>query len=106
MRYLGTRHLRAAAVRRPAPVPERKSAMLSDRGSALVGVVAISTAVLLVGVAIFTLGNAEGDIVEHAVDDARAFYVAEGGLERARAWLGDLLEGDPTANPVGVVFED
>lgn len=106
MRYLGTRHLRAAAVRRPAPVPERKRAMLSDRGSALVGVVAISTAVLLVGVAIFMLGNAEGDIVEHAVDDARAFYVAEGGLERARAWLGDLLEGDPTANPVGVVFED
>lgn len=70
------------------------------------GVVAISTAVLLVGVAIFILGNAEGDVVEYAVDDARAFYVAEGGLERARAWLGDLLEGDPSANPVGVVFED
>jgi len=67
---------------------------------------AITTAVLLVGVAIFTLGNAEGDIVEYAVDDARAFYVAEGGLERARAWLGDLMESDPDANPVGVAFED
>jgi len=67
---------------------------------------AITTAVLLVGVAIFTLGNSEGDIVEYALDDARAFYVAEGGLERARAWLGDLLESDPSANPVGVAFED
>ena len=88
------------------PVVERKSATPGDRGSALVGVMAIATAVLLVGVAIFTLGNAEGDIVEHAVDEARAFYVAEGGLERARAWLGDLMESDPDANPVGVSFEN
>ncbi len=88
------------------PVLERKSAAPGDRGSALVGVMAITTAVLLVGVAIFTLGNAERDIVEYAVDDARAFYVAEGGLERARAWLGDLMESDPSANPVGVTFED
>lgn len=88
------------------PVVERKSATPGDRGSALVGVMVITTAVLLVGVAIFTLGNAEGDIVEYAVDEARAFYIAEGGLERARAWLGDLLESDPGANPVGVAFED
>ncbi len=79
---------------------------VDDRGSALVGVMAITTAVLLVGVAIFTLGYSEGDLVEYAVDDARAFYVAEGGLERARAWLGDLLEDDPHANPVGVSFEN
>ncbi len=85
---------------------ERKSATPGDRGSALVGVMAITTAVLLVGVAIFTLGNAERDIVEYAVDDARAFYVAEGGLERARAWLGDLMDNDPDANPVGVTFVD
>ncbi len=82
------------------------SCLRNDNGSALVGVMAITTAVLLVGVAIFTLGNAEGDIVEYAVDDARAFYVAEGGLERARAWLGDLLQSDPSANPVGVAFEN
>ena len=88
------------------PVVERKSATPGDRGSALVGVMAITTAVLLVGVAIFTLGNAERDIVEYAVDDARAFYVAEGGLERARAWLGDLMDNDPDANPVGVTFVD
>ena len=53
------------------------------------------------GVAIFVLGNSEADIVEYAVDDARAFYIAEGGLERARGWLGDLSETDPTADPVG-----
>jgi len=100
------RHLKARTLRRSTPVVERKSAPPGGRGSALVGVMAITTVVLLVGVAIFTLGNAEGDIVEYAVDDARAFYVAEGGLERVRAWLGDLLESDPGANPVGMVFED
>lgn len=77
-----------------------------ERGHALVGVMAITTAVLLVGIAIFMLGSSEGDIVEYAVDDARAFYVAEGGLERARAWLGDLIADDPDANPVGMCFQD
>ncbi|MCK4679984.1 DUF4900 domain-containing protein [bacterium] len=100
------RHLKARTLRRSTPVVERKSAPPGGRGSALVGVMAITTVVLLVGVAIFTLGNSESDIVEYAVDDARAFYVAEGGLERVRAWLGDLMESDPSANPVGMVFED
>ena len=77
-----------------------------DRGSALVAVMGITTAVLLVGMAIFILGHSEGDIVEYACDDARAFYIAEGGLERARGWLGDLHESDPTADPVGTVFEN
>ena len=77
-----------------------------DRGSALVAVMGITTAVLLVGMAIFILGHSEGDIVEYACDDARAFYIAEGGLERARGWLGDLHERDPTADPVGTVFEN
>ena len=77
-----------------------------DRGSALVAVMGITTAVLLVGMAIFILGHSEGDIVEYACDDARAFYIAEGGLERARGWLGDLHKSDPTADPVGTVFEN
>ena len=77
-----------------------------ERGSALVGVIAVTTAVLLIGVAIFVLGYAEGDIVEYAVDDARAFYTAEGGLERARGWLGELTADDPTADPVGARFQD
>lgn len=78
----------------------------SNRGSALVGVMAITTAVLLVGVAIFILGHAEGDLVEFACDDARAFYIAEGGLERARGWLGQLATDSPGADPVDMVFAD
>jgi len=83
-----------------------KANRLGEGGHSLVGVMAVTVSVLLVGVAIFTLGHAEGDLVEQAVDDARAFYVAEGGLERARGWLGDLLEDDPGANPVGMSFDD
>jgi hypothetical protein len=79
---------------------------LGGDGSVLVGVMAITTAVLLVGTAIFVLGHSEADIVEYAVDDARAFYVAEGGLERARGWLAELSEHDPNADPVGVRFQD
>ena len=75
-------------------------------GSALVGVLALVTAILLVGSALFIMGSSEGDVVEYVVDDARAFYVAEGGLERARGWLGDLLVEEPTSNPVGMVFEN
>ena len=100
------KHLRADTLRRSAPVPERKGTTTDDRGSALVGVMGITTAVLLVGVAIFTLGHAEGDLVEYAVDDARAFYIAEGGLERMRGWLGELEKDSPGANPVGTAFVD
>ncbi|HYW68248.1 MAG TPA: DUF4900 domain-containing protein [bacterium] len=78
---------------------------LSVRGSALVAVMGIITAVLLVGVAIFILGHSEGDVVEYAVDDSRAFYIAEGGLERARAYLTALEEADPNANPIGQIIE-
>jgi hypothetical protein len=78
--------------------------VLTARGSALVGVMAIITAVLLIGIAIFILGHSEGDVVEYAVDDSRAFYIAEGGLERARGYLGALHEDDPSANPVGTSF--
>jgi hypothetical protein len=85
----------------------RRGPALSAResGSALIGVMAVVTAALLLGSAIFILGHSEGDLVEYAVDDARAFYVAEGGLERARAWLGDLIVEEPGADPVGMIFE-
>lgn len=87
---------------RRSPRPVRRG--LSARGAALVGVMAIITAVLLVGVAIFILGHAEGDIVDYAVDDSRAFYIAEGGLERARGYLAALELDDPSADPVGTTF--
>ena len=77
---------------------------LSKRGSALVAVMGIITAVLLIGIAIFILGHAEGDVVEYAVDDSRAFYIAEGGLERARGYLSALMASDPNASPVGTSF--
>jgi hypothetical protein len=67
---------------------------------------AIIVAVLLFGSAIFILGNSEADIVDHSVDGSRAFYIAEGGLERARTWVGNLYLDDPTADPVGMRFED
>lgn len=67
---------------------------------------AIVAAVLLVGVAIYILGHSEGDIVENAVDDSRAFYIAEGGLERMRGWLGDYHADDPDADPLWKKFED
>jgi len=79
---------------------------LSVRGSALVGVMGIITAVLLVGIAIFILGHSEGDVVEYAVDDSRAFYIAEGGLERTRGYLAALEIDDPNADPIGTKFED
>jgi hypothetical protein len=75
-------------------------------GSTLVPVIAIAAAVLLVGVAIFVLGHSEGDIVENSVDDSRAFYVAEGGLERMRGWLGDFHADDPDGDPLGKKFEN
>ena len=77
---------------------------LSVRGSALVGVMGIITAVLLVGIAIFILGHAEGDVVEYAVDDSRAFYIAEGGLERVRGYLTELELAHPNASPVDEIF--
>ncbi|MCK4510424.1 DUF4900 domain-containing protein, partial [bacterium] len=76
------------------------------RGSALVPVLAIVAAVLLIGVAIFILGHSEGDIVEHSVDDSRAFYIAEAGLERMRGWLGEFHADDATGDPLGTKFED
>jgi len=71
----------------------------SERGVALVTVVAVVTAVLLIGVALFTLGVGEGDVVEGVVDDAHAFYLAEGGLARARGVLEELAGQDPAVYP-------
>jgi hypothetical protein len=79
--------------------------VVSNRGAALVAVVAIVSAVLLFGVALFILGSGEADVVEYGVDGARAFYLAESGVERARAYLEQLLEEDSAVDPVGMTFE-
>jgi len=71
----------------------------SDRGATLVVVMAVVTAVLLIGVALFTLGVGESDVVEGVVDDARAFYLAEAGLSRGRSLLEGLAGQNPRVYP-------
>jgi hypothetical protein len=80
------------------------SPVSSDNGIALLGVLAVTLAVVLVGCAVFVLASSEADIVEHNLDDTRAFYIAEGGLERARAWLGVLHQEDLEAVPPETLF--
>jgi hypothetical protein len=80
--------------------------MSSEGGATLIVVMAIITAVLLVAVALFVLGTGESGVVEFNVDDARAFYLAEGGLDRARTWLEDQAKHDPPIYPSSGQFED
>lgn len=77
-----------------------------ERGSALVMVLAIITAVLLVGSALFTLGTSEADIVEYTVDSAKAFYLAEAGQERARSFMEDLSQKAPPSYPASAALDD
>ena len=99
-------------VSREATIPSARSGVgafdpsrAGDRGAALVTVLAIIVAVVLLGGALFMLGTGEADLVEYGVDSARAFYLAESGVERARSYLEALAEDDPTAEPVGTTFE-
>lgn len=77
-----------------------------ERGAALLAVLAMITSVLLVGAALFSLGVAESDLVEFSVDGTQAFYLAEGGLERACALLKELARRDPPVYPSEVTLED
>jgi hypothetical protein len=52
-----------------------------ERGATIIVVMAVVTAVLLVGGALFILGTGEADVVEHGVDGTMAFGLAEGGVE-------------------------
>ncbi|MBM3307348.1 MAG: DUF4900 domain-containing protein [Candidatus Eisenbacteria bacterium] len=74
-------------------------ALSSQTGVALVTVMAIVSAVLLLGVALFTLGVGEGDLVQNAVDTARAFYLAESGLVHGRSVLEGLASQSPATYP-------
>ncbi len=71
----------------------------NESGSTLVMTMAIVTSSLLVGTALFTLGRGEADLVEYAVDSARAFSLAEAGQERARTWLEELAGKTPPVFP-------
>ncbi len=96
----------------PSPASQNESTRVTlaaagignERGATLVMVLAIITAVLLIGSALFILGTGEADVVEYGVDNTMAFTVAEGGIERARAFLEQLAETESAVDPVGVSF--
>jgi hypothetical protein len=75
------------------------SARDPESGATLVMVMAIVTAVLLIGTALFTLGVGESGVVEGAVDDAHAFYLAEAGLVQTTGLLEQLGSQDPPVYP-------
>ena len=60
---------------------------MSERGNALVTVMVVISAVLLIASALYITAVGEADLVEYSVDSAKAFYVAEAGLTRAKGWL-------------------
>ncbi|MBD3348550.1 MAG: DUF4900 domain-containing protein [Candidatus Eisenbacteria bacterium] len=83
-----------------------RAGLSSERGSTLVAVLAIVTAVLLVGAALFILGTAESDLVEYTVDNARAFYLAEAGQEAAQGILEEMAQAEPPSFPDSGTLED
>ncbi|MFH1502648.1 MAG: DUF4900 domain-containing protein [Candidatus Eisenbacteria bacterium] len=95
-----------AVVRKPAEGRPLLRSTTDERGASLVAVLAIVTAVLLIGAALFVLGTGESDVVEYGVDNARAFYLAEGGVERARTWLEDQAQQIPPYYPANGEFAD
>ena len=79
---------------------------LGEDGATLVAVLALVTAVLLVGSALFILGTSESDIVEYTVDSAKAFYLAEAGQEAAQGILEELAKVDPPVFPQSGALND
>ncbi len=75
-------------------------------GGALIVVLAVVVAVMLIGVALFALAGGESGIVERRTDSVRAFYLAEAGLDRAKAWLEALAQEDPPTFPDEATFGD
>ena len=97
-----------------ASVPERRagtrsrtlSALSSEQGATALIVLAVIAAVLLVGWGLFLLGSGEAGVVEYTADSSRAFFLAEAGIERARVWLSEFKQNDPSGNPVGTALEN
>lgn len=91
-----------AATRKSSPVRGVTGLLSRDHGGVLIVAMAVVAAVLLIGVALFTLAAGETDIVEYRADSTNALWLAEGGLERARVWLSEIYDDNPSVNPVGV----
>lgn len=72
----------------------------------MVVVLAVITGVLLIGSALFILGVGESGLVEYATDTAEAFWLAEAGQERARAWLEEQAGETPPVFPMRGGFDD
>ncbi len=83
-----------------------ETANRAERGSTLVAVIAIVSAALLIGSALFMLGASEADLVEYGVDSAKAFYLAEGAHERAQTWLEELVQQNPSVYPTSGGVKD
>lgn len=63
--------------------PERRA----DGGFVLIGVVMFVLALTILGLSLFSLSSYEGQFMNRSLDETRAFYLAQGGLERAKAVL-------------------
>ncbi len=75
---------------------------IGEQGISLVAVMVVMMSVVLVGVAIMTLGTAETDIVQMGVEDTQAFYAAEAGIERTQKVLDQLAKYGSDAQPRAV----
>jgi len=73
---------------------DQGASIAGERGSSLVAVMAVMTAVLLIGTALFFFGVSENDLASFQSEDVRAFYLAEAGVARAIAYLDTKLEND------------
>jgi hypothetical protein len=70
-----------------------------ERGASLVAVMALTSAVLLVGGALFIFGIAEHDLATFQAEEAKSFYLAEAGIQRTDAYLVEQLDaGQEPAN--------
>lgn len=68
----------------------------SERGSVLLMSLVLIFIMGILGLALFDLGVVESSLVHTAQTDARAFQIAQSGVERALYWLGDWKNTAPT----------
>ena len=66
-----------------------------ERGSALLLSLILIFVMTVLGLALFDLGVVENRLVYTSQDDARAFEIAQAGVERALGKLQDTFNNDP-----------